>query len=181
MNWGTILFEGKYTGTVTSFCLAALLVGGCSLADRFGGRSANVAPPPVRTVGRLDSLWNSDLKTDTLMLGKETSSPWASLLPEDLPIRRGPASVEVRSPDSIWGWRVQLASAPESKVLEELVSRVEREFGRSVYIDRTESGYALRIGAFDGIKAAGSERDRAISYGYKNAWIVQTRIPQHQF
>ncbi len=180
-NWGMALLKGKYTGAVTSFCLAALLVSGCSLADRFGGRSARIAAAPVQTSGRLDSLWNSALKADTLFLSKEISSPGASLLPDSPPLRRGPASVVVLSPDTVWGWRVQLASAADKKTLEALVSRVEREFGASAYVDRIESGYALRIGAFAGMEAAADERDRAVSYGYKNAWIVQTRIPPHQF
>ncbi len=179
---GKALLKGKHTGAVISFCLAALLVSGCSLAGRFGGGSARIAAAPVRTSGRLDSLWNSALKADTLFLSKETAPPGAAdLLPESPPLRRGPASVEVLSPDTVWGWRVQLASAAEKKTLEALVSRVEREFGVSAYLDRTESGYGLRIGAFTGMEAAGSERDRAVSYGYKNAWIVQTRIPPHQF
>jgi len=157
---------------------------GCNLAGRLGSRNAQVPVAPIQqSTGKVDSLWNSSMPADTLFLAREVSPAEESLLAGGLPARRGPASVEVLNPDSVWGWRVQLASSSQDgrKVLEALVNRVEREFGSRAYIDCQGNGCALRIGAYDDMKEARSERDRAISYGYKNAWIVQTKIPLHQF
>ncbi len=163
--------------------MVVMLVCGCNLVDRFGARSARIpaAVPVAQGTGRVDSLWNSSLPADTLFLAREVSPAGGRLLAVSPTVRRGPASAEVLIPDSVWGWRVQLASADDRRVLEALVARVEREFGTTAYIDYLGSVCALRIGAYDNMDKAGSERDRAISYGYKNAWIVQTRIPPHQF
>ncbi len=76
---------------------------------------------------------------------------------------------------------MQLASSSDRRTLETLVARVEREFGTAAYLDDNGGAFTLRIGAFDSMNVARSECDRAISYGYINAWIVQTMIPPYQF
>jgi hypothetical protein len=162
--------------------LTVVLTCGCSIADKFGSRSVQVPAAPVwQGADRVDSLWNSSLPADTLFLSRDLSAMDGSLLAGSEPVRRGPASAEVLYPDSVWGWRVQLASSTDRMVLDALVARVEREFGTKVYLDCLGSASVLRIGAFNAMENAASERDRAISYGYTNAWIVQTKIPPHQF
>jgi len=155
---------------------------GCSMAGKFGQSAppAAVAPVPAPASGRVDSLFASSLPEDTLFLAEQPSTGTAPLLPLLAPLRKGPASLEVAGQDYVMGWRVQLASSADRKVLEKIVPRVEREFDSESYLVDFDGYSALRIGAFDNLDAAGRERDRAVSYGYKNAWIVQTRIPPHQ-
>ena len=118
---------------------------------------------------------------DTLFLSRTSAAPATNLLPVNAPLRRGPSSAEAVEPETLWGWRVQLASSPARKALEELVQSVEREFGSAAYLEDHDGVVTLRIGAFTSLQAAQRERDRAVTYGYKNAWIVQTPIPLHQF
>ena len=162
-------------------CVGA--AGGCGLTQRFGHRSAATtapAPAAVSSAGRVDSLFSSGMPVDTLFLDEQPQVSSTALLPVETPLRMGPASAEIAGIDAVWGWRVQLASSSDRKALENMIGRVEREFGTSAYLVDLDKYYALRIGAFDNLESAGRERDRAVSYGYRNAWIVQTMIPPHQ-
>lgn len=161
---------------VVTLCLSA----GCSLASRFEHSAPPPAPVAMTASGRVDSLFNSALPADTLFPAGQPSAGRLPLTPLVTPLRKGPASLEIAGQDYVMGWRVQLASSPDRKVLEDIVARVEREFGSESYLVDFDGYSALRIGAFDNLEAAGRERDRAVSYGYKNAWIVQTRIPPYQ-
>jgi len=163
--------------------LAAVgVTGGCSLISKFSHRGASPVLPQqaVPVVSRVDSLFNSSLPADTLFLTERTGGEAAGLLPEVAPLRLGPSSAMVFGQDIVWGWRVQLASSSDKKVLESIISQVEREFDSPAYLVDLDGYWALRIGAFDNLESASRERDRAVSYGYKAAWIVQTGIPPHQ-
>ena len=159
---------------------AVVATGGCGVMDCMRLLRRPAAAPVMQSTGRLDSLWNSALPADTLFLAKTPAGAAEALLPAQPPLRRGPSSAEILSPEAVWGWRVQLASSTDKDELAGIVGRVEREFGTAVYLEELEGKYVLRIGAFDNLVSAGRERDRAVSYGYKNTWIVQTRIPPNQ-
>jgi len=60
--------------------------------------------------------------------------------------------------------------------LEAIVKRVEREFSTKAFVEEHGGRFVLRIGSFLHLDQAKAERDRAVSYGYKHAWIVQTDI-----
>ena len=161
---------------------AAGMSSGCGLKERFGGPATRQAAvqPVIPAAGRVDSLFSSALPADTLFLAEQTGNASAPLAPDVAPLRLGPSSAEVIGQQAVWGWRVQLASSSDLEALETLVNRVEREFGSVAYLVDLGGYWVLRIGAFDNQDAAERERDRAVSYGYKNAWIVQTGIPPHQ-
>ena len=127
----------------------------------------------------LDSLWRAGIPVDTVILTERSREGYLSTDNRAV-FRRGPSSVEVGMPAKIRGYRVQLASSDSRRDLEALLQRVEREFSTTAYLEEQDGRYALRIGSFIRLEQAQAERDRAVSYGYKHAWIVQTDISFHE-
>jgi len=145
------------------------------LKEKLGGKPGAPEPAAGHATSVLDSLWQAGLPVDTVIL---TERSRADCLPTDSRalFRRGPSSVEVGAPAKIRGYRVQLASSDNRQALEAILHRVEREFSTPAYLEEQDGRYALRIGSFLHLEQAQAERDRAVSYGYKHAWIVQTEI-----
>ncbi len=155
-------------------CLA--VVSGCSsLKAKLGGKPGAPEPAATHVASVLDSLWLAGLPVDTVILEERSREDYT---PTDnrAVFRRGPASVEVGRPAKIRGYRVQLASSDSLNDLEVIVKKVEREFSTRAYLEEYDGRYVLRIGSFIRLNQAQAERDRAVSYGYKHAWIVQTDI-----
>jgi len=149
------------------------------LKAKLVGKPGSQEPAATHVPSVLDSLWQAGLPVDTVIL--EQRSP-EDYVPTDnrAVFRRGPSSVQVGMPAKIRGYRVQLASSESRQDLEAIVQRVEREFSTRAYLEEQGGRYALRIGSFIRLNQAQAERDRAISYGYKHAWIVQTDISFHE-
>lgn len=155
-------------------CLA--VVSGCSsLKAKLGGKPVAPEPAATHVASVLDSLWQAELPVDTVILEERSRDEYTPTDNKSV-FRRGPSSVEVGVPAKIRGYRVQLASSDSRKELGAIVKRVEREFSTRAYLEEYDSRYALRIGSFIRLDQAQAERDRAVSYGYKHAWIVQTDI-----
>jgi uncharacterized protein YceK len=163
---------------VLAGCLT--LASGCSsLRAKLGGKPGAEEPVASHAPSVLDSLWRAGLPVDTVILTERSREDY---LPTDnrAVFRRGPSSVELGMPAKIRGYRVQLASSDSRQDLEALLPRVEREFSTTAYLEEQDGRYALRIGSFIRLEQAQAERDRAVSYGYKHAWIVQTDISFHE-
>ncbi|MFH1071042.1 MAG: SPOR domain-containing protein [Candidatus Glassbacteria bacterium] len=153
-------------------------VAGCSvirdLRDRIRSRR-EPAGQVVQARSVLDSVWLSGSPVDTVRL--QPLPAGAAAGPVELPERRrAPAAIEIAAPEKVAGYRVQLASSQSREELAALLRRVEREFGLTPYLEGQEGFFTLRIGAFLDRQDAAAERERAVSYGYKYAWIVQTYV-----
>ena len=159
-------------------CLAVIC--GCSsLKAKLGGKPVAQEPAAYRVTSALDSLCQAGLPVDTVILEQRRLEDYTPT--DDTAIyRRGPSSVELGVPAKIRGYRVQLASSDRVEDLEAIVQRVEREFSTRVYLEEQDGRYALRIGSFIRLNQARAEKERAISYGYKHAWVVQTDISFHE-
>jgi cell division septation protein DedD len=164
---------------IAESALSIALIGamaGCSvirdLRDR--NRQTPVAQA-VQARSVLDSVWLSGSPVDTVQL--QPLPAGAAAGPVELPEhRRAPAAVEIAAQEKVAGYRVQLASSKNREELVALVQRIEREFGSPPYLEEHEGFFTLRIGAYLDKQDAAAERERAVSYGYKHAWIVQTYI-----
>ncbi|HUU29455.1 MAG TPA: SPOR domain-containing protein [archaeon] len=123
----------------------------------------------------MDSLWLAPLPVDTVVLQERArvNSGAPAVSPER---RRGPSSAQVGSVDRVWGYRVQLASAEKKEELQTLCLRVEREFGTTAYLEKLGGRYCLRVGDYLDKTEAEEQRLRAVSFGFKHAWIVQALI-----
>ena len=170
---------------VTRGLILLLLLAGNSLFTGCAGLKARLSalrhhPQPAaamqEVVSPLDSLWRSALPVDTVVLEERPAG--AAEQTEYKPV---PAPADLVTPGKAWGYRVQLASSADKKELEALLARVEREFGARPVLEESEGRYSLRIGSFRSSEAAELEQKRALSYGYKYAWIVQTQIPLEDF
>jgi hypothetical protein len=173
---------GSHAGRGSVLCAALVLAltfstAGCSAVSRV--RTAlerKPAAPPARVVSRLDSLASAGLPVDTLLLAGEPARLWPSAPGAADEYWLGPASAEVGPLARVQGWRVQLASSEKKQELESLVPGVERELGARVYLENLGTRYCLRVGDFRNREQADSERLRAVSFGFKHAWVVQTLI-----
>jgi hypothetical protein len=123
----------------------------------------------------MDSLWQAPLPVDTVIL-EERSGKSPQSTDNIFENRHGPASAEIGPAAGAMGYRVQLASAEIKKDLETLALGVEREFETKVYLDKFGDRFYLRIGDFLEKSRAQALREKAVSYGYRHAWIVQTPI-----
>ena len=150
-----------------------LLTGGCSsIRSRLGIKEAQ---PRGEVFSLLDSLWRSPMPVDTVILEERpVAREW--LEETQAEHRRGPASAEVGRVAKVWGYRVQLASSGKKGELESVFLRVQREFDKPAYIEKHSDCYCLRIGNFTNKAEAEALRARAVSYGYRHAWIVQTLV-----
>ncbi|OGF98153.1 MAG: hypothetical protein A2Z86_07235 [Candidatus Glassbacteria bacterium GWA2_58_10] len=171
----------KFNGGGCLFLLLSgvLLLSGCAgLKARLSALRHHPQPAPAaqEVVSPLDSIWRSAVPVDTVILQERPAE--AAGQTEHNP---APAPAELVAPGKAWGYRVQLASSADKKELEVLLARVEREFGTRPALEESAGRYSLRIGSFRNLEAAEFERQRALSYGYKFAWIVQTQIPHEDF
>jgi len=138
------------------------------------GRKEEAAQPTV-VDSRLDSLWREQLPADTILLTprKDDGSTASESIQK---IWRGPGSADLDNRGPVSGYRVQLASAEKSEELEPLLRKVEREMKTKAYMEFHGGRYTLRIGDFIDKTEAEIERKRAVSFGYKHAWVVQTKV-----
>lgn len=172
------MYSDKRKMKLLVFILAGglAMASGCSsMKAKLGGKPGSPEPAATHTASVLDSLWRTGLPVDTVILEERSREDYSSA-GNNASFRRGPASVELGVPEKIRGYRVQLASSESRKDLEAIVNQVEREFSTRAYLEEHDSRYVLRIGSFIRLDQAQAERDRAVSYGYKHAWIVQTNI-----
>ena len=158
--------------------LLSLIGSGCSilrnLKELKAGRKEETAQPSV-VYSRLDSLWREQLPADTILLTpRKDEGPTAS---ESIKKTwMGPGSADLDSYGPVPGYRVQLASDEKREELEPLLRKVEREMKTKAYLEFQGGRYALRIGDFLAKVEAQIERKRAVSFGYKHAWVVQTKV-----
>ena len=138
-------------------------------------REAKVVEQSTAVPSRLDSLWRSQVPVDTVVLSpreKQSSEIYNGAYKGI----REPGHADLGAEASIQGYRVQLASAESREELEPLLIKIEREMQRTAYLEFRGDRYTLRIGDFQDKAVAEAERKRAVSYGYKHAWIVQTEV-----
>lgn len=172
----------KYKGYAATAVALGLIIGlfgsGCSALRAL----KNIRPlerkeagQPAAVHSRLDSLWQSSVPADTVVL---TPRPEKSLIILDEVYKgaREPGHADLGAEASAQGYRVQLASAESREELEPLLLKIEREMQRKAYLEFRGDRYTLRIGDFRDLDDAEAERKRAVSYGYKHAWIVQTGV-----
>ncbi|MEA2063200.1 MAG: hypothetical protein U9P14_05855 [Gemmatimonadota bacterium] len=180
-----ILFGGYYRMGAVALCavfLMILSVTGCGLLAKV--RSVTARKPaqdttPVAAVSRLDSLWGAELPADTLVLETESvgGKPQEAANGERWMLGTGVVDLSAgKSGAEVPGYRVQLASADKRGALEKMKLKVEREMKTAAYLDSLGGRFTLRIGDFREKKRAEVEKQRAVSYGYEHAWIVQTKV-----
>ncbi len=167
-------------GILLLTALLATLAAGCStlrgLTERVS-RPRQVAAAALPAESALDSLWRSNLAADTVRLSGRPAPAPEEILPEE---RRGPSAATLGRGLEPVGYRVQLAATEQREELEKLGRSVEREFQTTAYIERHDGRFSLRIGNFLRLEEAEALRRRAVSFGFKHAWIVQTRIAPGQ-
>ena len=132
-----------------------------------------MATAPAATEAR--TVQPGSLPTDTLVLEPENLSTESSAA--GLSARqRAPGSVALGAGYTEPGYRVQLASSTVRKDPESLVGRVERELESKSYLEEHEGSWCLRLGNFTDREKAEALRARAVSFGFKYAWVVQTEV-----
>jgi hypothetical protein len=166
-------------GLVIFLALGMCIEAGCSaFSSRFGGQNKKEVPEPVSlTPSLLDSLWRAPLPVDTVVLAERHSAPVQAPVSR-YEYRLGPASAEISNSAQVPGYRVQLASAEEREILDTMRLSVERELETRAYVEKHYDLFTLRIGDYIRHADAEAKRRQAVSYGFKNAWIVQTFISQ---
>ena len=87
-------------------------------------------------------------------------------------------SVEVDSTDE--GYRVQVISTQNFEVADSLVKELSPLFNNEVYITFDPPNYKIRVGNFQFRSDAEKAESRLKRMGYRNAWIILTRIKAHQ-
>ena len=158
--------------------LLSLIGSSCSilrnLKELKAGRKEEAAQPSVVN-SRLDSLWREQLPADTILLTprKDDGSTTSESIQN---IWREPGSADLDRHGPVPGYRVQLASDEKKEELEPLLLKVEREMKIKAYLEYHGGRYTLRIGDFIDKAEAEIERKRAVSFGYKHAWVVQTKV-----
>jgi len=170
---GALAFKGLVFLLAIGICMGA----GCSaFSSRFGGQARKELPEPAPLIpSLLDSLWRAPLPVDTVVLAERRSAPVQSTVSR-YEYRLGPSSAEISYLSQVPGYRVQLASAEKREILETMRSSVERELEARAYVEKHYDRFTLRIGDYIRQADAEAKREQAVSYGYKNAWIVQTLI-----
>ena len=151
-----------------------LMLSGCAWLQNMkvpGGAKEQPRLPIVQS--RIDSLVAVGIPTDTLILEIDGKN---AIFKEALNSLSGNATVEAGYRGKIIGYRVQIASSLQSKELEALIPRIEREMERRTYIQMLSGRFCLRVGDFRERFEAEEFQKRAVSFGFKYAWVVQTEV-----
>ncbi|MBN2288328.1 MAG: SPOR domain-containing protein [Candidatus Glassbacteria bacterium] len=158
--------------------LLGITGGGCSVLRSLKEiRSGGQKEPerPAEAASRMDSLWQAQLPADTILLAPRPENKAA--VPEGLQLGpREPGFADLGTKAAVPGYRVQLASSERREELEPLMIKVESEMKTAAYLELHSDRYTLRIGDFRNKAEADAERNRAVSFGYRHAWVVQTRV-----
>jgi SPOR domain len=171
-------YGGFTTGAVGLVMIMGLLGSGCSTLRSLKNirpQGKKIIEQPTAVPSRLDSLWRSQIHVDTVVLTPRTKES-LTIYDEAYKGVREPGHADLGAKASVRGYRVQLASAESREELEPLLTKIEREMQRKAYLEFRGDRYTLRIGDFKDKVTAEAERKRAVSYGYKHAWIVQTGV-----
>jgi len=174
-----ISFMPPAAGRLLGLVLVIGLLGpGCGMlrnlkSIRIGKKQA--AEQPAAVSSRLDSLWQEKLPADTILL-KARKKEEPALYPAIREDRRRPGYVDLMAGGPLPGYRVQLASAERKEELEPLLLKIRQEMKTEAYLELHGARYTVRIGDFRNKAEAEAEKKRAVLFGYRQAWVVQTKV-----
>ncbi len=175
---GHYILSGIPVKALVLVLLFGILSSGCAALRslrEIGSWKKKPAAEPKTVYSRMDSLWNEEMPVDTVLLSKrkeEGMSGYRGIKNK----RGGTGYVDLADNLAMPGYRVQLASAESSEELEPMLPKIRREMQTEAYLEFHGDRYTVRIGDFLNKDEAEIEKKRAVSFGYKHAWIVQTKV-----
>lgn len=141
-----------------------------------------VKPPPVVYNAPEDTVWVvQDESFDPLSLNEKDviELPESKLKPyarDRMSGRTTPKSGSVKATEETAGFRVQIFATD----LESEARTVEQEalikFREGVYLVFDAPNYKIRVGDCLSRPEANDLRDKAVKLGYRDAWVVQSRV-----
>ena len=175
---GRYILPGIPVKAVVLVLFFGILSSGCAALSslrEIGSWKKKPAAEPETVYSRLDSLWNERMPVDTVLLStrkEEETSEYRGIMNK----RGGTGYVDLADKRTVPGYRVQLASAERSEELEPMLPKIRREMKTEAYLEFHGDRYTVRIGDFLNKDEVEIEKKRAVSFGYKHAWIVQTKV-----